>query len=58
VTITWYLLSEEEVKALEKNRCRVRRSRRSTIQCEQDIRNHADFHAGRSVRGAWYIWTS
>lgn len=54
--IEWRIVPPEEVEAAELNRCTVRRGPRSTVQCEQDTRNHAPFHAGRGERGQWYTW--
>jgi len=56
VILTWHILSDEEAQAEEDNRCNVRRTKRSIIQCEQDQRRHADFHAGRGARGTWFTW--
>lgn len=55
--LKWVIVPPEEVEAYYRNRCPVRRGPRSTVQCEQDTRTHAEFHAGRGARGQWFTWS-
>lgn len=58
--LEWRIVSPEEIADKEAHRCTSRRSRRSKIRCEMDVRDHelenCKFHTGRGELGQWFTW--
>jgi len=50
-TLTWTIVTEPLIP------CDARRGPRATVTCERPT-EHEAFHAGRTRRGSWILWTS